>query len=508
MLKHASALALSLSVMSLAASPALAQAKAAPAKPTAAPAKPAAAPARPAAPVVLAQATAPALSAASIGKKTFEFSLMGGYRFLHGYRNVMGSTTANTTVNTADNAAPGTPATTNNKATNVNDNSQEFKSNTLQTGLSLSGSATYWLDPSFGLGLDYSFAHTGASLDNFISAGLAPKDTRTFDTDPADGTKWETKSTSISADFAGFGFSTDNSVASIGTGGTEDYKEFQVSRLRISYEPFNSLSGNYLPIDNAGAVGASGNSFINSDGAVPVGTAPNAATNEFIAKAKLGGTSERSTTLHMADVMTKTVIGANQRGELHLLAGLTIPMLSMRQVSTSVITGEDGTGAATQTVKHVDAADANNNFTQVIELEANRKTDYTETRTMVGPMIGLGGAFKVNDQFQLYGKFGYTPMMIGNSVEAQTITERVTVRNTYSDVGNTSGKTPGTTANEYNFSDVDGDNHYVTTGMGTSFVLGGRFALTESLGINVEGVNQSIAGFGYTGVNAGVSLGF
>lgn len=503
MLKHASILALSLSVMSLAAAPALAQAKPAPAKPAQTPA-----PVRPAAPVVVAQATAPTLSAASIAKKTFEFSLMGGYRFMHGTGNSLGSTTANTTANTVDNAAPGTPATTNDKATSVSQNSQEYKSNSLQTGFSLSGSATYWLDPAFGLGLDYTFANTGNSLDNFISAGLAPKNTRSFDTDPADGTKWESKTSNVTADFAGFGFTTDNSVASIGTGGAADYKEFQVSRLRLSYEPFNTLSGTYLSIDNAAAVGAGNNTFINTNGAVPVGTAADAATNEFTAKAKIGGTSEQSTTLHMADVTTKTVIGANQRGELHLLAGVSIPMVATRQVSTSVITGENGTGAASQTVKHVDPANANNNFTQVIELEGNRKTDRTDTRTMVGPMIGLGGNFKVNDQFHLYGKFGYTPVVIGNRVRAENITERVTVRNTYSNVGNTSGKTQGTTANEYTYSNQDGDSHSVVNGMGTSFVLGGRYALTESLGLNVEGVSQSIAGFGYTGLNAGVSLGF
>jgi hypothetical protein len=490
--KPVATMALSLSLVTLASSPALAQLRKT---------EPAPAPTR---------ISAASLSATEMAKPRVEFTLMGGYRFMQGTGLNLGSTAAITNTTDVNNAAPGTPPKQNDSRVDAQNVDNTNVTSNLQHGFSLSGSATYWLDNSFGLGLDYTFAHTGAKLDVFKKLALEPMNTQTFDTDPADGTKTSVKSTAAALSGMNFSVFTNNAPFTVGTGGQADYKEFQVTRTQITSHPFNTLlSGNPIfTVDNAGAVFAGQNTFINSNGAVPVSVAADAATNEFTAKGKIGGTRENSTTLHMADALTKTVIGANQRGELHLLAGLTIPMVMQRTISTSVITGEDGTGAATQRVKHVDVANTANNFTQDIAIEAKTQNDSLSTSTMVGPMIGLGGTFKVNDGFRLYGKFGYAPTMVGNRAQSSTVTESLKRTITYSEVGTASGKTEGSVAREFKNNTNSDAAHSALGGDATSLVLGARFSLTDSLGLNVEGVNQTVAGLGYTGINAGVSLGF
>lgn len=498
MLKHASALALSLSVMSLAAAPALAQAKAAPAKPTSAPAKPAAAPVRPAAPVVVAQATAPALSAASLAKKTFEFSLMGGYRFMHGNAQGLGSVSSNTTTNNVNNSDPATPPVTN-STVNTSNRKQSNVSNSLQHGFSLSGSATYWLDQSFGLGLDYTFAHTGARLVTFHSLGLETMNVVNPDDAAVAGTKSDATTYVTNFSSSNVSVTTSNAFAQpAGAGG----EKFRVTTARITSFP---VTVNFTA-DNAGVVGAAGNTFINSEKAIP--DAADTTSNKFSAKGKIGESAETATTMHMADALTKTVIGSNGRGELHLLAGVSVPVIFQRSVTTSVIAGENGTGAATQKVEFIDKNTSTNNFTQDISVEAKRQLETANLSTMVGPMIGLGGTFKVNDGVRLYGKFGYTPIMVGNRTTSSTTTEFSKVVTTYTDPGSTSGKTGGSTTNENSNTTVSGDFYSTANSTATSFVLGASLSLSDSLGLNVEGVNQIVAGFGYTGLNAGVSLGF
>ncbi len=491
MSKPVATMALSLSLVTLASSPALAQLRKTEPAPT--------------------RIAATSLSATEMTKPRIEFTLMGGYRFMHGTGMNLGTTAAISGSSDVNNAAPGTPPKQNDSQVDTQSIDNKNVTSNLQHGFSLSGSATYWLDNSFGLGLDYTFAHTGATLDTFKTLALEPMNTRTFDTDPADGTTTSIKGANTALSGMGFSVSTSNTPFTLGTGGQPDYKEFQVTRTQITAHPFGTLIGGGNPIftaDNAGVVFAGQNTFINSNGAVPVSAAANAATNEFTAKGKIGGNEARSTTLHMADALTKTVIGANQRGELHLLAGVTIPMVMQRTVTTSVITGEDGTGAATQRVKHVDVANTANNFTQDIAVEAKRQNDALSTTTMVGPMIGLGGTFKVNDGFRLYGKFGYAPTMIGNRAQSSTMTESLKRTITYSEVGTASGKTEGSVSREWKNSSSSDAAHSALGDEATSLVLGARFSLTDSLGLNVEGVNQTVAGLGYTGVNAGVSLGF
>lgn len=376
-------------------------------------------------------------------------------------------------------------------------------STSLQTGLSLSGSATYWLDPTFGFGLDYTFAHTSASLEAFHSLGLEPKNLVEAPIVPAEGGKRETKSKGTEFSFpsptgGSVTVTTNNAPVVFGD------DQYQVTRTTLS-------GGTLFTTRNAADVGAltGNNTFINSEKAVPTAAAANAPTNKFTADGRIAGSREASTTMHMADALTKTVLGATNRGELHLLAGLSLPMIMTRTLTTSVITGEDGTGAATQKVEYVDPADADNKYTQVISVEAKSEQENTRTETMVGPMIGLGGTFQLNDSVRLYGKFGYTPFMMGNSSTSLTLTEKAKVVTSYRDVGaNAAGVRAGSTTEERDETSSTGATHSIAGGNASSFVLGARFELTETLGLNVEGVSQNVSGYGYTGLNAGVSLGF
>lgn len=494
MLNHAATLALSLSLVSLAASPALAQMRKT--EPAPAVAK-----------------TQPTLSASEMTKPKVEFTLMGGYRFMHGGTMNVGWAGTGTAWTKTDNSAPtANPLTT--YSSSEPTSSTENYTNTLRHGFSLSGSATYWLDPSFGLGLDYTFAHTGAKLENLHSLGYTAKlpSVDVKDNDPADGTKTETKvavNPTLNFNGANLAVSVSNQfVQQPGATGDNDPR-YGYTTTRITNFPdlanFNASTMFQVANPAGGLLNIPANTFVNTEKAIPTAAGDTSPTVSYKAEGKVGLSQADSTTMHFAEAQTKTVIGSNARGELHLLAGLTIPMITNRTVTTVAITGANGTGAAKQTVTYVDRADATKNATQVITVDAKQEADTSTTSTMVGPMIGLGGTFKVNDGFRLYGKFGYTPTMLGNAAASTTTTAKATLI-----TENTPATgTPSKDTVVRNSSDTNGVRHFQAGGISaTSFMLGARFNLTDSLGLNVEGVNQTVANLGYTGLNAGVSLAF
>lgn len=489
MLNHAATLALSLSLVSLAASPALAQARR------------------------TAEPAAPTLSASEMTKPKVEFTLMGGYRFMHGGTMNVGWTRTGTAWTKTDNSAPtANPLTTYSFSEPTSDT--ENYTNTLRHGFSLSGSATYWLDPSFGLGLDYTFAHTGAKLENLHSLGYSAKlpTVDIKDNESADGTQTETKgAVNPTLNFDGtVGVNVTNQfVQQPGATGDNDPR-YGYTTTQITSFPglanFNASTMFQVANPAGGLLNIQRNTFVNTENAIPTAAGDTSPTVSYQAEGKVGRSQAESTTLHFAEAQTKTVIGSNARGELHLLAGLTIPMITNRSITTAVITGTDGTGAAKQTMTYVDRADATNNATQVITVDAKQEVDESVTSAMIGPMIGLGGTFKVNDAFRLYGKFGYTPAMIGNRATSTTTTMKATVITENSPVTGT----PSKDTVVRNSSETNGARHVSTGASATSFVLGARFSLTDSLGLNVEGINQTVTGInlGFTGINAGVSLGF
>ena len=503
MFKPIATTALSLSVLTLAAGPALAQARTQ-AKPQPAPVVVQAQP-KPASAVSQAQ---PALAVVAFTKPKLEFSLLGGYRWMAGSPINLGSTTTTTLDNKTDISNPATPPVTSTSSGTRTDASATSTTD-MQTGFSVSGSATYWLDDSFGLGLDYTFANTASKLDLFHTLALGTANTQTLDTDPANGTNTASKAVTSSLTFNGNTVNVSNAPTIRGTPGNADYKEINTTKADVS--GFNGLS---WTIANGAQVGLGGgmSTFVNTDGAVIDTVTPATATNTFTATGKIGGTRESGTTMHMVDALTKTVIGANARGELHLLAGVSVPMFMTRNRTINTITGADGTGPAQQTVVYADTADATRNFTQVTSVEASEESDSSGSATMVGPMIGLGGTFKVSDAFRLYGKFGYTPVMAGTSVNTSTSTNYRKVSQDYTEAGINAGagRVKGqTSTNEDRTTSTSGDSKTSFVGTTAStFVLGARFNLSETLGLVVEGVDQNVSGMGYTGFNAGVNLAF
>lgn len=484
-------MALSLSLVTLVAGPALAQAR----RPTAEPQQ---------------IRTPDTTTLAAFTKPKFEFSLLGGYRWMAGSPLNLGGSSSSTF---ESNSVSTNPADAVQKSTSTTKNTSNATPSTtdMQTGFSVSGSATYWLDNSFGLGLHYTFVNTASKIDLFHTLALGTANTTTStnpDTNPADGVTTGSNSVSSSIGFNNRSVSVSNAPTTRGALATSDYKEFNTTKANVSGF---GLNWTFEKASEVG-LGAGTTTFVNSV-AIPETTAANAPTNTFTANGKIGGSREASTTMHMIDALTKTVIGASDRGELHLLAGVSVPMFTSRSINTSTIAGANGSGAATQTVVHADAATPDNNFTQVTSVEASDKTDNSSNSTMVGPMIGLGGTFKVSDALSLYGKFGYTPMMMGTSVSSSTSTTHQKISQTYTAAGTAAaaaGKVVGqeqTTENNSTTSSGDTNTSFVG-GTASTFVIGARFNLTDSLGIVVEGVNQNVVNAGYAGVNAGVNLAF
>lgn len=229
-----------------------------------------------------------------------------------------------------------------------------------------------------------------------------------------------------------------------------------------------------------------------------------AATNpksNFVSQGGMGFASSRSMWINDLSFHGDYVLAESPTSGISLFGGMTLPVGSIRQGTSAKTVGDKGNGDTAKQTETGFAADGSTAFVRVTDTTLNNSITADSSMLLAGPVIGLNAYYGLNNGMLLYTQVGYAPVLAGTMTTSINATSRNKSVVTISQATPASGLSNGTTTTESNVTvpstivtNVTGSETFGSVGFGFGAAGFNLFTEATARGYGLGGMSSTVVG--------------